>query len=98
MPDHMKVEFDNSLAKKVDRWVTNNGDRFIYINGANDTWSATAVPENKKRDAVWINMRGKDHGQARIKNMSPSERVLVILKLENWLDTQITDIFENEKK
>lgn len=97
MPDHMEASFDNTLPKKVDKWVTDKGDKFIYINGANDTWSATAVPVNKKRDALWFNMEGKDHGQARIRNMSTSNRQKLIHQLESWLDLELEDIFKEDE-
>jgi len=91
MPKKMKVPFDNSLPKKVDKWIKDNGDQFIYINGANDTWSATAVQPNKKRDALWFNLAGKDHGQARIKNMTEAERAKMIKRLEKWLNWKIEE-------
>lgn len=93
MPDHMEYTFDNTLPKKVDAWIKRNGDQFIYINGANDTWSATAVQPNKDRDALWFNMEGKDHGQARIRNMSDKDRKKLIEQLESWLDLELEDIF-----
>jgi len=97
MPEKMNVEFNNVLPKKVDRWIKEKGDQFIYINGGNDTWSATAVQPNKKRDALWFFLAGKDHGQARIKNMTDIERGQLISKLEAWLAVDIKDIFSEEE-
>lgn len=98
MPNKMDYTFDDSLPKAAYEWVTNNGDEFIYINGANDTWSATAVPVNKKRDALWFNLEGKDHGQARMKNMTKDERKIMINKLESWLGLDLEDPFMEDDK
>jgi hypothetical protein len=98
MPNKIEAEFNNELPKKVDRWIKEKGDKFIYINGANDTWSATAVQPNEKRDALWFFLEGKDHGQARIKNMTEVERSQLITTLEKWLGHNIDDIFDKEKK
>lgn len=91
MPDKMEINFDNSLPIKVDAWIKEHGDEFIYINGANDTWSATSVKPNKERKAVWFNLVGKDHGQARIKNMTKAEKRLLEDTLEEWLEIEIGD-------
>jgi len=91
MPDKMPINFNNSLPLKVNEWIKDHGDEFIYINGANDTWSATSVKPNKARKAVWFNLEGKDHGQARIKNMTESEKDLLEATLEEWLDIEIED-------
>ena len=97
MPDHMDYEFNNSLPLKVDKWIKSNGNKFIYINGKNDTWSATAVLPSKKLDALWFFMEGTDHGQARIRNMNDSDRTKLINKLEDWLGEDYDDIFSKEK-
>ena len=93
MPNKMDYTFNNTLPKKAYEWVTSKGDYFIYINGADDTWSATAVPVNKKRKALWFNMPTADHGEARIKNMSEPDRAKLIQQLKNWLGVEVEDIF-----
>ncbi|MBK7335738.1 MAG: hypothetical protein IPJ00_06045 [Saprospirales bacterium] len=62
-----------------------NGNNFIYIYGAVDTWSATGVPPSDKTNSVWFMMDGKDHRTARIVNMTASERKLFIDTMEKWL-------------
>ena len=84
-PGKMKVKFDGSLAKKVDRWLKTEAKHMAYIYGANDTWSATAVQPNDKTDCLWFFLKGKDHGQARIKNMTGFEKKVLMTKLNQWL-------------
>lgn len=89
VPGKLSVKFDDTLLKKVNKWLRKNGSNIIYINGAIDTWSATAVPKNDKVDSVWFFMDGKHHGNARIKNMSKDEKQLLIATLEKWLKMKI---------
>lgn len=88
-PDKMKVEFDGSLLKKINAWLKTEANQFIYINGAIDTWSATAVPENDAVDAEWFFMAGKHHGSARIRNMEEGEKKRLVKALEKWLDMDV---------
>ena len=59
----------------------------IYIYGAIDTWTATGVPVSDKVDAKWFVIDGKDHGSARIRNMSDTDRATLLDTLEKWMDT-----------
>jgi len=89
--NNMVVEFDGSLLDEINAWLPENGNRIIYIYGANDTWSASAVQPSDKVDALWFFMGGKDHGNARIKNMNINDRKLLISTLERWLQTEIIE-------
>jgi hypothetical protein len=88
-PDKMEVPYDSTLTIDVYNWVKEKGDRFIYINGGNDTWSATAIPVNKKRDALWFFLDGRSHYTARISSMNDKERAQMVEKLEEWLQMDI---------
>ena len=88
-PDKMEVPYDSTLTINVYNWVKDNGDRFIYINGGIDTWSSTAIPPNKKRDALWLFLDGRSHYTARIASMSEKEKNKMIDKLEEWLGMEI---------
>ncbi|MEZ4686328.1 MAG: hypothetical protein R3B47_09745 [Bacteroidia bacterium] len=83
--DHMDVAFDGSLLPKVSNWLRTEGDRFIYIYGQEDTWSATSVPPSDEVDAVWFILQGKHHGNARIANMSEEEKARFMAALKRWL-------------
>lgn len=90
-PNHMEVAYDGGeLSRKVYDWVTEHGDQFIYINGALDTWSATAIPENPDRDALFFFMEGESHGTARLRNLSEDERAAVRTSLERWTQLPMT--------
>lgn len=84
-PNKSDIKWDGTLTNKVADWIKTNGHKFIYINGLDDTWSATRVPVSKEVDAVWFDMEGQSHGTARIANMSESEKKLLTSTLERWL-------------
>lgn len=88
-PENMKVSFDGTLTNEVYKWTQSTTLPFVYINGMNDTWSATSVPENKKSGSLWFNMKGKHHGNARIKNMNESDKRILTQKMGQWLDMKI---------
>ena len=85
----MEVTFDGTLVKDVNAWLEKGVDRMAYINGAIDTWSATAVPKSDKGDAEWFFMEGKHHGTARIKNMTTAEKERFTAAMERWLSMEI---------
>jgi len=85
----MQVTFDGSLLKDIHKWIKNEGNKFIYIYGAKDTWSACAVQPSDKVDSKWFFLKGKDHGEARIKNMNSDEKQELIVTLEKWLSIKI---------
>lgn len=89
MPDKMPINFTDELVRKVHNWVNESGNNMIYINGDADTWSSTAVRPSGKTNAVFFFLPGKDHGQARIKNMSDAEREKLLSTLEKWLNMDL---------
>ncbi len=96
VPNKMKVKFDGTLLKKVNKWIKNNGNKFIYIYGTFDTWSACAVQPSKKVDSKWFFLEGKHHGKARIKEMNEEEKRELISTLENWLSIDIEETFPDK--
>ena len=91
VPNKMEVNFDGQLLKDANDWLNKGVDRMVYINGALDTWSGTAVPESEKGDAEWFFMEGKHHGTARIKNMTAAEKERFTSAMEKWLSIEIAE-------
>ena len=96
-PFEMADTFDGQLLNDVNLWLNTDADRFIYIYGGNDTWSASAVPTNENVDSEWFILKGKHHGNARVKSMTSTEQEKFISTLEKWLSIKISPI-ENKKK
>ena len=89
LPNKMTAAFDGKVLKGVNEWIEKEDNKFIYINGGIDTWSATAVPQSDKDNSKWFFMAGKHHGNARITEMTKSEKELLISTLEKWLSIKI---------
>ncbi len=85
MPNKMKANFKGELTNRVSKW-SETAPNMIYINGALDTWSATAVPPSDKTNSLFFFMEGKHHGSARIRNMSEKDKSRLIKSLNTWLD------------
>lgn len=95
-PNKMKVELNNTVPLATAEWLKKNGNRFLYIYGADDTWTANAVRPTKGVDAEWFFMAGKDHGAARFKNMTEKEQTRFVGALEKWLEVKIENPFKPE--
>lgn len=85
----MKDEFDGKLLKDVNNWLEKKGHRFIYIYGALDTWSASAVYPSAKVDSKSFMLSGKSHASARISSMTKEQKQSFISTLEHWLSIEI---------
>lgn len=88
-PNHMQVEFKPQLLKDLHKWLKKDANHMIYIYGAKDTWSASAVRPNDKVDSRWFFLKDRAHFDARIRTMNPSEKQELITTLEQWLDVDI---------
>ena len=89
IPNKMDVSFDGSLLKDVHEWIESKGNKFIYIYGSKDTWSACALQPSDNVDSKWFFLKDKDHGAARIANMSVEEKQKLVTTLERWLSIKI---------
>lgn len=88
-PFEMTEQFNPQLLEHLNLWLETKGDKFIYIYGGSDTWSASAVPYNPNVDSEWFMMKGKHHGNARVKYMTKDDQKRFISTLEEWLSLKI---------
>ncbi len=88
-PNKQEVPFKGELLKDVNKWLKKDASQMIYIYGANDTWSASAVKPRKNIDSEWFFLEGKSHGDARIKNLTDTERTRLVAAMERWLGEEI---------
>lgn len=77
--------YDNRLNEQVDRWLRSSGNNILYIYGAADTWSADRITPSAQVNSRSYILPGKDHGQARIRNMSAAMQQDFSGKLSEWL-------------
>ncbi len=88
-PKDVDVTFDDTLIKKVDKWLKQEGNDIMYINGLGDTWCATRVIPTKRVNSVEFNLPGAHHGEARVKNMPEAMAAEFEETLENWINRQV---------
>ncbi len=91
MPEKAAPTFDGRLVRQLQDWLDKEGNHIIYIYGAADTWSATAVRPSGHTDAAFFFLPGADHAKARIAHMSRQDRTALIGLLEAWLDLDIAE-------
>lgn len=99
-PHRTSIKYDGRLMNDVIEWLNAKGDKFIYVYGAMDYWSAGAVPQNKDVDSEWFFLKDKRHLETletNVSEMTDSERKKMISILENWLSLEIEDIFHNKE-
>ncbi len=93
LPNNTLVPFNDFLLREVHEWLENNGNRFIYIYGSTDTWTACAVKPAKNIDSRCFLLEGKNHYNARIAYMNVKEKGELIETLEDWLSIDINESF-----
>lgn len=88
-PPGMDYHFDYELPKKVDAFIRNEAEYFIFIYGENDPWTATAADPGDNPLCVKIIKEDGSH-RTRIRNLAPDQRETVYSKLEEWLGIPVT--------
>jgi len=84
VPQGSRPRYDPEIMKKVDAFLQDRGDHFIYIYGGTDTWSATAVRLHGSAEALEIFKAGGCH-RTRIRNLPEQQKEQVIRTLSQWL-------------
>ncbi|MFC2133596.1 S28 family serine protease [Bacteroidota bacterium] len=88
-----KLEFDYELMPKINKFIQEEGNNFLYIYGELDTWSASKVDPGPNTNAVRMVKKNGSH-RTRIKTFEGEELEKIYTTLEDWLDIRI----EREKK
>ena len=83
-PQNVALIYDDQIMLKVNAFLQNEANHFIYIYGGSDTWSATSVDIGKNRNSLKIYKRYGDH-RTRINNLPKKQKELVMTTLKNWL-------------
>lgn len=76
------VKYNNDLNLKVNTFLKEKGNNFIYIYGGFDTWSADRVTPSANVNSKAYIVPGKDHGKARVKYMETDMKADFCKKVE----------------
>jgi hypothetical protein len=94
-PQGIEMTFNPDHNKRVYDYLYNKGNNFLYIYGADDTWTATGVEmSGSPTNSLVIKKEGGDH-TTRIMNLEESDREVVLTKLSEWLSISIDTLRSN---
>ncbi|MGK4007967.1 S28 family serine protease [Sorangium sp. So ce1036] len=75
--------YDPGAMQDVSRWLTSEGERFLFIYGENDPYTAAAFELGQARDAHRFIAPEGNHG-AVIGELAPADREQALKALEAW--------------
>ncbi|MBN1205872.1 MAG: hypothetical protein JXB05_13225 [Myxococcaceae bacterium] len=87
-PYDVEKPFDPSIMNQVERWVLNEGQRFLFIYGGNDPWSTGAFDVRERNDAFRLWVPEGNHGSS-ILALPEAERTLALDKIEAWMGVPV---------
>lgn len=88
IPKDANPTYDPRLLKNINDWASNEAENFIFIYGGNDPWTSTGVCLTGKTNSIKMVVPNGSHS-SRIRNFSKSDKDLIYLRLEKWLDISI---------
>ncbi|HER07887.1 MAG TPA: aminopeptidase, partial [Bacteroides sp.] len=84
LPDGLEYSFDGEISRKLQHYLEEEAENFIFIYGEYDTWSATAVNlDNGNGSKVFVK-EGGSH-RTRINNMPEAQKKLVYHTIAGYL-------------
>lgn len=80
-----EITFNPALYHKIYNYLKDNDPKMIWIYGEVDPWSATRVPNFKRKinEQIYIQPRGSH--RARINNMPEEMKEKIVKQIEAWL-------------
>ena len=84
LPEDLELTFDSIFSIDLEKYLSIEAERFIYIYGEYDTWSATAVTGTGEIEARIFYKEGGSH-RTRINNMPADQKKEVYETLDLYL-------------
>lgn len=84
LPEGFVMPYDPGLSLEVDAWLKAHGNNMLYIYGAYDAWSATAVQAGAQTNAVTLLMPEGSH-RTRLHHFPENVQAEAIALLRTWL-------------
>jgi len=91
IPENINIIYNPSALAEVNEYLS-GADRFIFIYGENDAWSATAfVADNVRTNSVTLFQKDGSH-MTRIRTLSEDQKKLIYQKLRDWLGVEVHEV------
>jgi len=91
IPENINIIYNPSALTEVNEYLS-GADRFIFIYGENDAWSATAfVADNVRTNSVTLFQKDGSH-MTRIRTLSEDQKKLIYQKLRDWLGVEVHEV------
>jgi len=91
IPEEIETPFESSLSLEVEKYLSSEAERFIYIYGENDPWSASAVSNTGDTESKIFIKKGGSH-RTRINNMPEEQKKEVYQTLDRYLKEAQTEL------
>lgn len=90
LPEGVSVSYDPTLSLYVDDWLKNEGNNMLYIYGAYDAWSATAVQPGNKTNALKLLLPEGSHS-VRLRHFPEEQQQKAMQLLKEWLGLETNE-------
>jgi hypothetical protein len=85
LSDFEPFEFSDATSRYIEKAIMKDGENLIMIYGENDPWTAGALKDNSKTEAVWFVKPDGSH-RTRVNNMSYAQQAEIYKLLETLLE------------
>ncbi|MEU0986776.1 S28 family serine protease [Streptomyces sp. NPDC005953] len=84
VPKDIPMRFKPHAMKDVDRWVRNNADQMMFVNGQNDPWSAEPFRLGRGSSDSYVYVApGANHG-ANVARLAPEDKAAATASILKW--------------
>lgn len=84
LPDSLHLPFLAHQMEKVQHWVANEGNHFVYIYGELDPWISTSPTPDNRTNALKMVLPGGSHA-TRLKDFSHEQQKEALELIKRWL-------------
>jgi hypothetical protein len=88
LPEGVDATYNPQLNLDVDKWLRKQGNNMLYIYGAYDAWSATAVQPGNKTNAIKLLLPAGSH-RTRLRHFSNEIQEEALNTLREWLQLNL---------
>ncbi|WP_431044358.1 S28 family serine protease [Streptomyces sp. P1-3] len=97
VPRDIPMKFKPAAMRDVDRWVRNNAEQMLFVNGQNDPWSAEPFRLGKRaEDSYVLTAPGANHG-ANVAGLKAGEKEKATAAILKWAGVAPAAVLEGDK-